>query len=310
MASFQEQNRQYTILVVEDEATVLQVITGYLSSYYHILIAKTRQKALELLESKEIDIVLLDVNLPDGNGFEICYQVRTHKEIYGDICIIFMTGLESSDDEITGLKLGANDYIHKPINCTVLKARVDLQAELIRKTRLLSELTKIDGLTEIPNRRAFDEQLKQEWNRAKREGKLLSLALLDIDYFKQFNDTYGHPAGDLCLKKLAWCLKESFQRSSDFYARYGGEEFAVILYDAGLDDAVEKLNATLNKLVELDIEHKSAKQKDYVTFSTGLSTANPTKDDFENFLESADKLLYQAKENGRSQVCGRLLSDI
>jgi len=234
--------------------------------------------------------------------------LRTHKEIYGDICIIFMTALESSDDEITGLKLGANDYIHKPINCTVLKARVDLQAELIRKNKLLSELIKIDGLTEIPNRRAFDEKLHQEWNRAKREDRVISLAMLDIDYFKQFNDTYGHPAGDLCLKKLAWCLKQSFQRSSDFFARYGGEEFAVILYGADLEDAKEKLNATLNKLVDLNIEHKTIKQRKYVTFSAGLSTATPTKDEFEEFIESADALLYQAKDKGRAQICAGYMS--
>ena len=309
MTDYLQQTKQYQVLLVEDDPANLHIITSCLGDDYHLVIAKTRKKALELLKDKPIDICLLDINLPDGNGFEICTHIRSKRNIYGDLVIIFMTGLDSAGDESTGLRLGANDYIHKPINCLVLKARVDLQCELIRKTRLLSQVVNIDSLTEIPNRRALDDRLENEWNRAKRDKVPISLALLDIDYFKQFNDTYGHPAGDLCLKKLAWTLGQSFQRSSDFYARYGGEEFAVILSGAESLGAINKLKQTLRLFSEHNIPHSDSKVANIVTFSAGVSTASPAAEEIELFLSSADKLLYQAKEQGRNQICGGLLKD-
>lgn len=309
MAGLYEQE-PYRILIVEDEPSNIQVIAGCLSSDYQLLIAKSRQKALQLLQTHKVDLILLDVNLPDGNGFDICKQVLSEQEDLSEISIVFMTGRDSPEDEAKGLSLGANDYIHKPINCAVLQARVKLQFQLKRRTSLLSQLARIDGLTEIPNRRAFDDRLENEWRRSVREKKPLSLAILDIDYFKQFNDIYGHPAGDRCLKSVAYCLTEVFQRGSDFFARYGGEEFVVLLYDADRLSATNMLQQLLDKVSELRIPHQGSLVKDSVTFSAGICTVSPPEGNHEKFLAVADEMLYQAKQQGRAKICSQELGDM
>ncbi|WDE03377.1 diguanylate cyclase [Thalassomonas viridans] len=300
--------RQYRILLVEDEPANIQMIAGCLSTDYILAIAKTRKKALELLSTSSFDLMLLDIQLPDGNGFEICQQVVANREKYGNISIIFMTSLDSPDDEARGLSLGGSDYIHKPVNAVVLRARVKLQIQLFRKNELLEHLTCFDGLTEIPNRRAFDDQLEKEWHRARRERKALSLAILDIDYFKQYNDLYGHPAGDQCLRIMAANLTTSFVRNSDFIARYGGEEFAVILYDTDLETAIQLMEKSLAAFIGKNIEHQGSVINACVTFSAGICTATPEADTFNNFLNTADKELYQAKAQGRARICGKYLS--
>ena len=300
--------RQYRILLVEDEPANIQMIAGCLSTDYTLSIAKTRKKALELLEDSPFDLMLLDIQLPDGNGFEICQHVVASREKYGNISIIFMTSLDSPDDEARGLSLGGNDYIHKPVNDVVLRARVKLQIQLIRKNELLEHLTCFDSLTEIPNRRAFDDQLEKEWQRARREHKSLSLAILDIDYFKQYNDLYGHPAGDQCLRIMAANLTRSFARSSDFIARYGGEEFAVILYDNELETAIQLMEKSLAAFIARNIEHQGSNVNDCVTFSAGICAATPITDSFSDFLNTADKQLYQAKALGRARICGKRLA--
>ena len=304
MLERQGETTKHRILIVEDEATNLQVIAECLQGDYRLSIAKSRKKAFELLESKPFDILLLDIRLPDGNGFDICHEIKSGISSYRDISIIFMTALDNPEDEAKGLKLGASDYICKPFNTEVLRARVALQAQLINKSKLLDKLANLDGLTEIPNRRAFDNQLQKEWNRAKRKSRPIALSLIDIDYFKQYNDHYGHPMGDACLKKLAWSLTQSFKRAGDFAARYGGEEFVIIMAETTLADAKLVLNRALNNFVTLGISHKKSKVSDKVTFSAGLVSKIASDDmDLSVLIESADTLLYQAKENGRNQVC-------
>lgn len=308
MLNIKGETTNYRILIVEDEASNLQVIADCLQNDYRLSIAKSRSKAFELLESEPFDILLLDIKLPDGDGFDICHEIKSGIRPYRSISIIFMTALDTPEDEAKGLKLGASDYICKPFNTEVLKARVELQAQLIRKSRLLDKLANLDGLTEIPNRRAFDVQLQKEWNRAKRNANPIALTLIDIDYFKQYNDYYGHPMGDACLKKLAWSLTQSFQRAGDFSARYGGEEFVIIMANTSLDDANFILSQALENFVALGISHKKSKVSDKVTFSAGLvCTLASNEMDLPLLLETADALLYQAKANGRNQVCGSQL---
>ena len=297
------EDRTFRILIVEDDAVNIGVISNSLSSRYQLFIAKTRLRALEILKKKHIDIVLLDVNLPDGNGFDICKEIIDNKSVYGDLSVVFMTGMDSPEDEARGIRLGARDYITKPINSTVLNARVELQAQLTRQTELLSNLARIDGTTEVSNRRAFDDQLQIEWKRALRDKLPLSLCILDIDFFKQFNDTYGHPAGDQCLKSLAKCLVGNLKRSSDFVARYGGEEFVALLYKADSTIAERLIQNCLQSFMELEIPHEKSTVSKWVTFSAGICTAVPTEDlSPAMLLENADQALYQAKENGRAQI--------
>ena len=173
---------------------------------------------------------------------------------------------------------------------------------MIRKTKLLAHLAKVDGLTEIGNRRAFDEQLTQEWYRAKREAKPLALILLDIDFFKQFNDTYGHPEGDKCLRSIAACLTSSFKRHSDFCFRFGGEEFAVLLYDTDVKKAHHLIQGMLSNLDSLNIPHKNSAICSKVTVSVGICDSFTDCDSVQALLDQTDKYLYQAKRQGRNQV--------
>ena len=297
------EERQYHILIVEDDPVNIDIIADALSGRFRLFVAKSRKKAMAVLGSQDIHIVLLDVGLPDGNGFEICHTLIENKRDYGELAIVFMTGMDAPDDEAKGIELGARDYITKPINNTVLRARLNLQAQLLRQTELLSNLARIDGLTEVNNRRAFDDQLEVEWKRCLREDQSLSLCLLDIDFFKQYNDTYGHPAGDACLNAVARCLSSTFKRSSDFVARYGGEEFAVIIYNSDREIAERLVNTALQEVLALEIEHKGSKVSEFLTFSAGICSTIP--DDLvrpEDLIRVADMALYHAKETGRARV--------
>lgn len=300
--------RQFHVLAVEDEAPNLHLIAATLQGHYKVSVAKTVSKARELLSTLSIDILLLDINLPDGNGTDLCQEVISRTDLYGEVQVVFMTGMTSADDEVKGLNLGAADYIHKPLNSAVLFARVRLQAQLIRRNELLANLARIDGLTEIPNRRAFDDWLKSEWFRAKRNNTCIALGMIDVDHFKLFNDYYGHPAGDTCLQDVAQLLKKTFLRGSDFVARYGGEEFAVILPATDLATATNLFDRAMENLEALAIPHEGSPVKPFVTISAGVSCANPQVDSPQRFVMHADELLYQAKHQGRARMVGQNMS--
>lgn len=298
------QSTRPRILVVDDDPVVIQTIVNYLKGSYDLAIAKTRKRALELLANSDFDVVLLDINLPDGNGIDICTEIKSSRDYSESLTIIFVTSEYSSEQEAKGLNVGASDYIYKPVNKDVLLARLKIQINIQRKAQLLANLAQIDSLTEIGNRRAFDEQLENECSRAKRESKSLSLALLDIDYFKAYNDLYGHPAGDACLRQLAQCLKKACKRASDFCFRYGGEEFAIVFYDTPHDMSVELVGKMLVEFEALHIVHEGSLVSDVTTFSAGVLSASGDELVAENMLLEADKRLYEAKESGRNRVKG------
>lgn len=300
-------NYHYRVLIVEDDYSNHQIIANCLKDAYKVEVAEDIKSAMALIQQQHFHIMLLDIGLPDGSGRDICRELKANHEQYGEVNIIFITGKDRPDDEVEGLRLGASDYISKPFNVAVVKARVDLQAQLIRKTELLANLARIDGLTEIANRRAFDDHLEKSWNHAKRISAPLSLALLDIDFFKQYNDIYGHPAGDECLRSLAHCLKDNVKRGSDHVARYGGEEFAVILFDCDNEQAQTVMNNLLQQFSDLAIPHAASTAADFTTFSCGVCTVLPEMGEKQAFLEAADKLLYQAKSSGRAKVLGDYL---
>lgn len=294
----------YRILIVEDDVASQQIIAEKLEENYRLSIANNKTEAMQKLKTQPFEIVLLDIGLPDGSGLDICREVKANHDLYGDINVIFITGKDKPADEIEGLKLGASDYISKPINVSVLKARVDLQAQLIRKTELLANLARIDGLTEISNRRAFNDYLEKSWSHARRISAPISLALIDIDFFKQYNDIYGHPAGDECLKAMANCLQSNIKRGSDYVARYGGEEFAVILFDCDLEQASKIMEELLQDFTSLAIPHAASAVADYATFSAGLCTAFPAEQAADTLVKMTDKLLYRAKSEGRNRIVG------
>ncbi|WP_100658310.1 diguanylate cyclase domain-containing protein [Alteromonas flava] len=295
---------KHQILIVEDDPVNINVLIATLRDRFVLSIAKSKAKALSILEQKPIDIILLDLNLPDGNGLEICQAVREGRDTYSQPAIIVMTGSESTDDEIRSLELGANDFISKPVHNRILNARIDIQIDLLRKTRLLNQLARIDGLTEVANRRAFDETLVREWHRCKRARQPLSLLLVDVDEFKIYNDTYGHTSGDACLRKVAKLLTDVFKRASDLVARFGGEEFAVIMPNTSQQDALALANIALGKMVEMNIPHSASSVHDVVTFSGGLITTFPVDIDLsaDEIIDQADSQLYAAKNEGRARI--------
>jgi len=296
-------NHHQQILIVDDIPKNLMLLGSFLKrDDLKIALAQSGQQALDYVESKQPDLILLDIMMPGMDGYEVCKRLKEN-DATKNIPVIFITALNNSDDEYLGLSLGAVDYIAKPFNPKIVKARIDNYLRLKRKTDLLENLSSIDGLTEIANRRKFEEIIDIEWKRAKRSQTMLSILMIDIDYFKQFNDTYGHASGDNCLRRVAKTLKNTLNRPADFVARYGGEEFIAILPETKNNSAVEIANQMRTGIENLNIPHEKSKVSEFVTISMGVATAIPQNNSSqERLIEAADKCLYTAKERGRNQA--------
>lgn len=249
------------------------------------------------------DLICLDINLPDLDGYKVCKALKNNPQTK-PIPIIFITGKDSQEDELKGLKLGAADYFPKPFRMPLVLARVAMQIELKRKTDLLEQLVDMDGLTGIPNRRRFDHLLDQEWRRARRRKNTLTVCFIDVDLFKAFNDHYGHAAGDRCLKRVAHRLERDIKRADDSVARYGGEEFVVLLPNVSSHEAKTLAESLCSGVGSLKIPHSESSCDEYVTISVDVATVTPTTDfTKEDLVKAADEQLYIAKNLGRNCVC-------
>ena len=290
-----------TILVVDDMTTTLLLIHDLLKDTYEVKIAKSGTKALEILESpNDIDLILLDIEMPDINGYDVCKRIKNNETIK-NIPIIFITGRTSQEDEEYGLNLGAIDYITKPFNKAIVKLRIKNYLDLKIKNDMLEKLSMYDGLTNIKNRRYFDETFETAFLEAKRERSSLALMMIDIDFFKPYNDNYGHGQGDETLRKVAKALEKTIKRPSDFVARYGGEEFVILLKDINKDGVEAVANNLLNAVRELKITHEFSKIENYVTISIGASFYNSSSDITKlELLLKADETLYSVKNSGRN----------
>ena len=290
-----------TILVVDDMTTTLLLLHDLLKDTYEVKIAKSGTKALEILESpNDIDLILLDIEMPDMNGYDVCKRIKNNETIK-NIPIIFITGRTSQEDEEYGLNLGAIDYITKPFNKAIVKLRLKNYLELKMKNDLLEKLSMYDGLTNIRNRRFFDETFEKTFSEIKRDKKSLAVLMIDIDFFKPYNDNYGHGQGDETLRKVAKALEKTIKRASDFVARYGGEEFVILLKDINKDGVEAVANNLLNAVRELKITHEFSKIENYVTVSIGVSYYNSSSDITKlELLLKADETLYNVKNSGRN----------
>lgn len=290
-----------TILVVDDMTTTLLLIHDLLKDTYEVKIAKSGTKALEILESpNDIDLILLDIEMPDINGYDVCKRIKNNETIK-NIPIIFITGRTSQEDEEYGLNLGAIDYITKPFNKAIVKLRIKNYLNLKIKNDMLEKLSMYDGLTNIRNRRFFDETFEKTFNEIKRDKKSLAVLMIDIDFFKPYNDNYGHGQGDETLRKVAKALEKTIKRASDFVARYGGEEFVILLKDINKDGVEAVANNLLNAVRELKITHEFSKIENYVTVSIGVSYYNSSSDITKlELLLKADETLYNVKNSGRN----------
>ena len=290
-----------TILVVDDMTTALLLLHDLLKDTYEVKIAKSGTKALEILESpNDIDLILLDIEMPDMNGYDVCKRIKNNETIK-NIPIIFITGRTSQEDEEYGLNLGAIDYITKPFNKAIVKLRIKNYLNLKIKNDMLEKLSMYDGLTNIRNRRFFDETFEKTFNEIKRDKKSLAVLMIDIDFFKPYNDNYGHGQGDETLRKVAKALEKTIKRASDFVARYGGEEFVILLKDINKDGVEAVANNLLNAVRELKITHEFSKIENYVTISIGASFYNSSSDVTKlELLLKADETLYSVKNSGRN----------
>ena len=297
------------ILIVDDTRENIQILVEALSGEYKISVATNGEDALRIAASQQPpDLVLLDIVMPGLDGYEVCKRLKQDERTQ-KIPVIFITARIGVEDETHGLEIGAVDYITKPFSLPIVKARVKTHLELKHNRDLLEDIVHMDGLTGIRNRRYFDELLAIEWRRAERRAQPLSLILLDIDHFKDFNDNYGHTLGDDCLKQVAGTLADSVRRPADFVARYGGEEFAAVLPETDAS-AASLMGELMRKRVEsLELTHAYC-PNGRVTISLGVVTAIPRRELApERLVVEADKLLYKAKKEGRNcMFCDEIAS--
>lgn len=304
-------NQKPMILIVDDKPANIHILAEALGSQYDITVATSGKLALELIgRANKPDLILLDIIMPEMDGYEVCNRIKEN-DATKDIPVIFVTARNAPSDEEHGFNLGVVDYISKPYNLPIVLARVRNHLKLKLKSDMLESLAMLDGLTGIPNRRRFDEIIGMEWRRAVRSGRSLSLVMMDIDFFKQYNDNYGHGAGDNCLIKVASALARCLSRPGDLVARYGGEEFIALLPLTDEAGAFTIAKRFLSEIDSLMIPHAYSEAAGYVTISAGCASIIPTRTTSHKLLlQSADTLLYEAKKNGRNRVCSQSIASM
>lgn len=292
--------KKNTVLIVDDDALNITALTHILKDDYTIYVEKDGADALETAQELLPDLILLDVVMPKMDGFEVLAFLKNKPETRG-IPVIFITGLSNVQDEEKGLMLGAADYIHKPFTPAIVKLRVKNQLQIVNQIRIINHLSMTDTLTGLFNRRHFNTRLKYEWDRAMREKTLLSVLMIDVDNFKNYNDTYGHLQGDAALRGIANILRQKLLRATDMLARWGGEELAVLLPVTDLPGAcvvAEKLRAA----VEAHVFEREG-EPTHLTISIGVNCVSPWEySNMELFLGEADRALYQAKKLGKNRA--------
>lgn len=327
-----------TLLIVDNHLDNVRSLSCLLSeSGYHIRKATSGEMALETIQIAKPDLVLLDVRMPEMNGYEVCQQLKANPNTC-DIPVIFLSALNSTHDKVQAFAVGAADYVTKPFQAEEVLARVRHQITILRQQQQLLQqqqqlaiqnyqlrqeiqqreqveaklqqansdlqrMATMDSLTQIANRRCFDQTLEHEWQRLSREQQPLSLILCDIDYFKQYNDRYGHPAGDVCLQQVTQAIAKCIKRPADKVARYGGEEFAIILPNTEPEGAVAIAESIRATLASLQIPHIGSAVAAYITLSFGIACVIPTLDStYAKLISTADTALYQAKRQGRDRL--------
>ena len=302
-----EPERKPRLLVVDDQPTNIQVLYRVFADDCQVFMATSGEQALHTAREEAPDVILLDVMMPDMDGYEVCRQLKQDSATR-DIPVLFVTAHHEAQEEARGLACGAVDFITKPIHPAVVRARVHTHLTLQRQTEVLKRLVFIDALTHAFNRRYFDERLAEAWGRAQRTGRPLGLILIDVDYFKQFNDVNGHQRGDDALRQVAQALKGTILRPSDVVCRYGGEEFACLLPDTDLDGALQVAQRMKLAVRDLAIGHPASAVAEVLTISAGVAVRTPTsRGDAAALLALADAQLYRAKAEGRARVCHAVL---
>lgn len=293
------------ILVVDDEEIMRAFLREVLSEEgYTIDLAVSGRDAVEKMGEAQYDIIITDIVMPELDGLGV---VAAAKKLNYEVDVIVMTGYASMETAVESMKLGATDYITKPFNIDQIRIIVSnaiKERKLKRKAaegEFYKELSRKDGLTDLYNHRFFHQLLETEVSRALRYNRVVSLLMMDIDNFKRFNDSHGHPAGDVALKQLSMLLKEA-SRSCDFVARYGGEEFAIIAPEASADSARRMAERIRELIAEAVFEGEEVMPGGGLTISIGVATVPMQAGDKCELVERADQALYRAKALGRNRV--------
>ncbi len=309
------------ILIIDDDITSILLLKNILKGQGEVFFATSGEDGLSRVQSNLPDLILLDADMPSMNGFDVCAVLKADARS-AQVPVIFVTSYSDIESETRALQLGAVDFITKPFSPPVVKARVHNHLLLKQHIDALHVRATVDGLTGIANRRAFDETLDMEWRRAARRQESLALLLLDVDYFKRFNDQYGHPAGDACLRAVAQVLASVAQRPGDLAARYGGEEFAILMPNTSREAAMDIAESLCDKVKALAIPHCQSDVASHVTVSIGVySLTAPCTDHSIRFtkctsvkqrfaceegadilVKAADQGLYLAKSSGRNRA--------
>lgn len=290
------------LLIVDDMPANITLLVGSLEGQFELRVATSGSDALEAVSEDPPDLILLDVSMPGMSGQEVCRRLKSEPET-APIPIIFLTGRDEEDDELQGLALGAADYVTRPFSLPILRARIQTHLKMKSYQDQLERLAFLDGLTGIPNRRRFDEFLAHHGSLASRSQSPIGVIIMDIDYFKIYNDTFGHQGGDDCLQKVGQTLAKFRCRSTDLVARYGGEEFACILpgtHMQGTELVAENLRKSI---ADLRIPHSPKSGFEHVSISLGISSRVPLLGEKSTaILQEADQALYHAKHQGRNRV--------
>lgn len=289
------------ILIVDDSPVQTAQLKAILEDEYDVAIAQTPQEGLQRAGREDFSLILLDVVMPEMDGFTLLKRLQ-EEIITQSIPVILITSLSDAINEEYGFALGAVDYITKPYVPTVVKARVNTHVKLYNYRRQIERQSMTDQLTGVANRLKYDSYHQTKWREAARLQIPFSICMLDIDHFKAYNDTFGHPAGDKVIVAVARTLSAHLKRSTDFIARYGGEEFVTLCMGDPSQKACRHLQKIGQAVEALHIPHIPS-LSEWVTVSAGGVTVVPSlEDDFDVYLKIADTMLYDAKKNGRNRV--------
>jgi diguanylate cyclase (GGDEF)-like protein len=298
-----ESNDKCRILVIDDEKTNLLILYKILSPDYMIFTAKSGSEGLRQAASERPDIILLDIIMPDMSGFDVLKVLKSDPELK-DIPVIIITGLDNESDEEKGFLLGAVDYIFKPFKNTIVMARVKTHIQIVQYIKMIEQLNRADPLTGIPNRRCFDERIAVEWKRAARGNMPVSFMMIDVDKFKDYNDTYGHPQGDALLKAISEIFVSTARRPPDMAVRLGGEEFGILLPETPEKAACMIAEEVRSRVEAARIPLADGSAFTSTTISIGVTTQIPDEESvLEDFIARADANLYIAKNAGRNRIC-------
>lgn len=292
---FQNANES-KILIVDTDIANIRAVAKVLGEDYKTYIAKSGPEAITFCLKMPPDLVLMDIMMPAMDGLLTCQKMKQHPALH-DIPVIFLTDFHKPDQENACWEVGGTDLLIKPVNPVTLRKRVKEHFRLKLQTEFLQDLVYQDALTGIYNRRYFDNYYAQQLGQAKRTCKPLSLLMIDVDFFKQYNDIYGHAKGDFCLKALSQCLQSILLRPADILARYGGEEFVCVLPDTDTEGASFLAHEMLEAVAGLAIPHR-ASPSHVLSISVGIGVSKECGP--EDLIKKADTQLYKAKENGRN----------